>query len=77
MAHEDNVARALGHAHAAALAISVVEFEAVTHSFQYAFRTKSAAKITLVADAAGQTTSSLFRVFETHVHFVESRSSLG
>jgi hypothetical protein len=77
MTHENYVARALGHAHAAALAIPVVEFEAMTHSFQYAFRAIRAAKVTLVADAARQTTSSLARVFETHVYFVESRASLG
>ena len=75
MTHENDAARALCHAYAATLAIRIVEFEMVTHSFQYAFRTIRAAKVTLVADTAGQTASSLACVFETHVHFVESRAS--
>jgi len=77
MTHEDDVARALCHAHTAALAVGVVELEAVADSFQHTFRAIGEAKIALVAYAAGQTASRLVGVFEAHVYFVERRASLG
>ena len=77
MTHEDDVARALCHAHAAALAVGVVELKAVADSFQHAFRAIGEAKIALVAYAAGQAATCLGSVFEAYVHFVERRASLG
>ena len=77
MAHENDVARALGRAYTATLAIGVVEFEAVTYAFQHALRAIGAASVALVTDAAGQAAGCFGGIFETEVHFVESRASLG
>jgi len=76
MTHEDDVARALCRAYATALAIRVVEFESVTHAFQYAFRAIGAAVVALIADTTGQAAGRFSGIFEAQVDFVERRASL-
>ncbi len=76
MTHEYDVTRTFRHTYAAAFAIRIIELEAITHSFQYAFRAVGTASIALVTNAAGQTTSGLVGLFETYMNFVERRATL-
>ncbi len=69
--HDNDVAWAFCRAHTAALAIRIVELEAVTYAFQHTFRAVRDAQVALVTDATGQAACRLGGVFETHVYFIK------
>lgn len=75
MTHENDVSRTFRRAYAAALAVRVVEFEAVAHALQNALRAVSGAIVALVTNAAGQAARCLGCVIQSKVYFVKSRAS--
>ena len=77
MTHKDDIARAFRRAYPAALAVCVVELQAMTNPFQDTFRAVDAAGVALVTNATRQAARGLCGIFEPQVYLVERRAPLG
>jgi len=75
MTHNDDITRAFSCANTTAFAVRIVEFEAVTHSFQHALGAIGDAEVAFVADTTRETPRGLSGVLEAHVYLVKCRAT--
>ena len=72
MTHKVAEADKVYDSHAAALAVCVVELQAMTNPFQHTFRAVDAAGVALVTNATREAAGCLCDILEPQVYLVES-----